>query len=80
VRVWSKFYWLRNESSGGGGGGLLKGGGGSCQYYWYYYCVKWVLCDHGMARPQVGDGGDGFFFRNALNSGWMSSQGMTWKV
>jgi hypothetical protein len=24
-----------------------------------YFCVKWVSCHHGMARPQVEDGGEG---------------------
>jgi hypothetical protein len=23
------------------------------------YCVKWVHCQHGMARPRVADSGDG---------------------
>jgi hypothetical protein len=30
-----------------------------CQYCKFSIHVKWVPCHHGMARPQVGDGGDG---------------------
>jgi hypothetical protein len=48
--------------------------------------VKWFLCHHGMARPQVADGGDGLqLWRVAANivnkqsrtadSGWSSSLG-----
>jgi hypothetical protein len=30
--------------------------------------VKWVACHHGMARPQVADGGDGLqIWRAAAN-------------
>jgi hypothetical protein len=49
--------------------------------------VRWVLCNHGMARPQVADGGDAFqFWRAAANilskqsrtadKGWPSSLGV----
>jgi hypothetical protein len=49
--------------------------------------VKWVHCHHGMARPQVADGGDGIqIWRVAANilnmlsqtadSGWSSSLGV----
>jgi hypothetical protein len=32
------------------------------------FYVKWVPCHHGMARPQVADGGDGFqIWRVAAN-------------
>jgi hypothetical protein len=49
--------------------------------------VRWVPCHHGMARPQVADGGDALQFRraaaNILNKqsrtadkGWSSSLGV----
>jgi hypothetical protein len=49
--------------------------------------VKWVSCHHGMARPQVTDGGDGFqIWRAAANilnkqsrtadKGWFSGLGV----
>jgi hypothetical protein len=49
--------------------------------------VKWVPCHHGMARPQVADGGEGLQIRrvaaNILNKqsrtadkGWPSSLGV----
>jgi hypothetical protein len=49
--------------------------------------VKWVPCHHGMARPQVADGGDGLQIwrvaANILNKqsrtadrGWSSSLGV----
>jgi hypothetical protein len=49
--------------------------------------VRWVLCHHGMARPQVADGGDALqFWRAAANilneqsltadNGWSSG----WRV
>jgi hypothetical protein len=28
--------------------------------YSVYFHVRWVPCHHGMARPQVADGGDAF--------------------
>jgi hypothetical protein len=52
-----------------------------------YTHVRWVPCHHGMARPQVADGGDGLqFWRLAANilnkqsrtadKGWSSSLGV----
>jgi hypothetical protein len=51
------------------------------------YHVRWVPCHHGMARPQVADGGDGLqvwrVAANILNKqsrtadkGWPSSLGV----
>jgi hypothetical protein len=51
------------------------------------YHVRWVPCHHGMARPQVADGGDSLqFWRVAANilnkqswtadKGWSSSLGV----
>jgi hypothetical protein len=51
------------------------------------YHVRWVPCHHGMARPQVADGGDALpFWREAANilnkqsrtadKGWSSSLGV----
>jgi hypothetical protein len=38
----------------------------SCIYISYH--VRWVPCHHGMARPQVADGGDSLqFWRVATN-------------
>jgi hypothetical protein len=34
----------------------------------FMYHVKWMPCQHGMARPQVADGGDGLqIWRVAAN-------------
>jgi hypothetical protein len=52
-----------------------------------YSHVRWVPCHHGMARPQVADGGDALLFwrvaANILNKqsqtadkGWSSSLGV----
>jgi hypothetical protein len=52
-----------------------------------YFHVSWVPCHHGMARPQVADGGDALQFwkaaANILNKqprtadkGWSSSLGV----
>jgi hypothetical protein len=53
----------------------------------FYYHVRWVICHHGMARPQVADGGDALqLWREAANilnkqsrtadKGWSSSLGV----
>jgi hypothetical protein len=50
-------------------------------------CVRWVPCHHGMARPQVADGGDTFQLWRAAanilnkqsrtaNKAWSSSLGV----
>jgi hypothetical protein len=59
--------------------------------YQYYKLdhVKWVPCHHGMACPQVADGGEGLqIWRVAANTlnkqsrtadkGWPSSLGVGW--
>jgi hypothetical protein len=39
-----------------------------CSLIFVYFHVKWVPCHHGMARPQVADGGEGLqIWRVAAN-------------
>jgi hypothetical protein len=54
-----------------------------------FFTKKWVPCHHGMARPQVADGGEGLqIWRIAANifnkesrtadKGWPSRLGVEW--
>jgi hypothetical protein len=47
--------------------------------------VRWVACHHGMARPQVADGGDGLQVRrvavNILNKqSWTADKGWSFSL
>jgi hypothetical protein len=41
---------------------------------------RWVPCNHGMARPQVADGGDALQYGRQLRIYWISSRGQPTRV